>query len=154
MFGKKSNTDNKSGKNVSSSPLGALNSIVQGTNIEGDIQSESDIRIDGTIKGNLKCSAKIIIGSTGVIEGEIHSKNAIIEGKFTGTLNVAELLNVKQTAEVSGEIYTNKLIVESGALFNVSCKMGAQHTKSSSHKPHGAGKEIRTGNNQAEKKAS
>jgi cytoskeletal protein CcmA (bactofilin family) len=82
--------------------------------------------VDGTIKGNLDCTAKVIIGPTGYVEGQINCTNAIIEGRFEGVLNVKELLNVRNSAKINGEITTNKLIVEAGAVFNVTCKMGKQ----------------------------
>ena len=73
---------------------------------------------------------EIIIGETGLIEGQINCTNAVVQGRFEGTLNVKELLNVRKTAVINGEITTNKLIVEAGAIFNVSCKMGKQKAHS------------------------
>ncbi|MEO6039999.1 MAG: polymer-forming cytoskeletal protein [Saprospiraceae bacterium] len=102
---------------------GALNALVKGTVVEGTVRCDSDLRVDGTIKGKLTCKSKVIIGPTGVVEGEIDCQNAVIEGRFKGKLSVSELLNVRETAEVDGEISTNKLLVQSGARFNVSCKM-------------------------------
>lgn len=102
----------------------SLNSLVKGTVVEGTVKSESDIRIDGTIKGKLFCDAKVIIGPSGYVEGEIRCENAVIEGKFEGNLQVSELLNIRETANISGEVRTNKLIVQSGATFNVACSMG------------------------------
>lgn len=104
----------------------SLNTLVSGTVVEGTIKSESDIRIDGVIKGSLNCKSKVIIGPSGYIEGEVRCQNAVIEGKFEGTLQVAELLNVRESAKVYGDVRTNKLIVQSGALFSVSCQMGAK----------------------------
>lgn len=103
----------------------SLNTLVKGTVVEGTVKSESDIRIDGIIKGSLNCNAKVIIGPSGFIEGEVRCANAVIEGKFEGSLEVSELLNVRENAKVSGDVRTNKLIVQSGAVFNVDCKMGA-----------------------------
>jgi len=102
----------------------SLNSLVQGTVVEGSVTSESDIRVDGTIKGKLLCNAKVIIGPTGFVEGEIKCQNAVIEGKFEGNLEVAELLNIRESASISGEIITNKLSIQSGAVFDASCTMG------------------------------
>ena len=102
----------------------SLNTLVKGTIIEGTVKSESDIRIDGIIKGSLNCNAKVIIGPSGFIEGEVRCANAVIEGKFEGSLHVTELLNVRESAKISGDVKTNKLIVQSGAVFNVDCKMG------------------------------
>ena len=107
----------------------SLNTLVKGTIVEGTVKSESDIRIDGIIKGSLNCSAKVIIGPSGFIEGEVKCVNAVIEGKFEGSLQVSESLNVKENAKVSGNVKTNKLIVQSGAVFNVDCKMGGVESK-------------------------
>ncbi len=144
MFGnnKKKADNNTPGKKTTPSPTNALNSLVKGTVIEGKINSESDLRIDGTIKGELVCKAKVIIGPTGYVQGEIKCANAIIEGRMEGTIHVSELLNVKETADVSGEIYTNKLIVQAGAIFNVGCRMGTQHSNGSTTKPKAAAKEF------------
>lgn len=115
-----------------SSNTHSLNTLVKGTVVEGTVKSESDIRVDGTIKGALSCKAKVIIGPTGAVDGDIKCENAVIEGRFDGNLQVADLLNVRETAQVSGDVKTNKLIVQSGAIFNVSCKMGVQASKNGS----------------------
>lgn len=122
MFGSsKESEDSK--KTVATSPAGALNALVKGTVIEGTVRCDSDLRVDGTIKGKLSCTSKVIIGPTGAVEGEIRCQNAVIEGRFKGNLHVSELLNVRETAEVDGDVITNKLVVQSGAKFNVACKM-------------------------------
>ncbi len=115
-----------------SSTSHSLNSLVQGTVVEGTVKSESDIRIDGTIKGILHCNAKVIIGPSGRVEGEVQCKNAVIEGQFEGTLNVEALLDVRDTANVTGDISTGKLIVNQPKSFNVTCAMGGGMKKTSS----------------------
>jgi len=120
MFGNNSKKEtSSSAPSASSSSQGgghSLNSIVQGTNIEGTIKASSDLRVDGHINGKLFCDAKIIIGPTGKIEGEISCQNAVIEGDFKGTLNVKELLNIRETAKVQGDISYSKLIVQPGGV--------------------------------------
>ncbi|HQU58682.1 MAG TPA: polymer-forming cytoskeletal protein, partial [Saprospiraceae bacterium] len=134
MFGGNNKKEASKGKNagVVSSSTHSLNSLVQGTTVEGTVKSESDIRIDGAIKGKLFCDAKVIIGPTGFVEGQIRCQNAVIEGKFEGTLEVAELLNIRETAKISGEVTTDKLIVQSGATFNVTCSMGSSQQRKAS----------------------
>ncbi|TNE68859.1 MAG: polymer-forming cytoskeletal protein [Bacteroidetes bacterium] len=121
MFG--SNKSTEEPKSTASSAPNALNTLVKGTVVEGSLRCENDLRVDGTIKGKLSCKSKVIIGPTGAVEGEIRCDNAVIEGRFSGILLVNELLNIRETAEVEGEVTTNKLLVQSGAKFNVSCKM-------------------------------
>lgn len=114
----------KSVSPTSAAPSNGLNTLVKGSAMEGTLKCESDLRVDGSIKGKLTCKAKLIIGPTGTIEGEVNCQNAVIEGSFSGTLRVSELLNIRETATVDGDIFTGKLIVQSGAKFNVACKMG------------------------------
>lgn len=110
-------------KTTATESSNALNSLVKGTVVEGTITSENDIRVDGIIKGSLICKAKVIVGPTGFIEGEVKCQNAMIEGKISGKLRVVELLSVKETAEVVGDVTTGKLLVQPGAVFNVTCYM-------------------------------
>lgn len=128
MFGNK-NAKEEVQRNAPGGPVtqGALNSLVVGTIVEGNIQAESDIRIDGFLKGTLVCKGKIIIGPKGSIEGEIKAQNAMIEGRFKGVVHIDDLLQVKETAIVDGEINTDKLAVSPGAKFNVTSKMHATH---------------------------
>ena len=102
----------------------AINTLVNGTHIEGTIVAKSDIRIDGTVEGVLNCSGKLIIGAEGKVEGEATCQNAVIEGTFRGTLVVNDALDVRDNANVMGEIKTGKLNVQSGATFNGNCDMG------------------------------
>ena len=102
-----------------------LNRIVEGTHIEGDIKSDSNIRIDGYLKGTISLKGRLVLGPTGKIDGDINCKNADIEGKLNGTIEVDELLSLKSTAKLQGEISTNKLAIEPGAIFSGNCKMGA-----------------------------
>ncbi len=132
MFGTKEKGNKVAKSTNTSTGSHSLNTLVEGTVVEGQVQAKSDIRIDGVIKGSLTCDAKVIIGETGYIEGQIVCANAMIQGRFEGTLHVKELLNVRQTAKVNGEITTNKLIVEAGAIFNVTCRMGRQATNANS----------------------
>jgi len=128
MFGNKKKdvpSNSKTGLMPQSTSGHSLNSLVRGTHVEGTIQSESDIRIDGSIKGVLNCKAKVIIGPSGSIEGEVICQNAVIEGSFDGNLTVKEVLHLKENAKVSGDVQTGKLSIQPGALFNVSsCRMG------------------------------
>ncbi len=123
MFGNKKNKEaNTNNDNTSNTKSRSLNTLVQGTSITGDIKAESDIRIDGKINGTLSCDAKVIIGPTGTVEGEITCVNAVIEGRFDGNLVVKEVLSLKETAIINGDASYDKLIVQQGAVINAAIK--------------------------------
>ena len=99
------------------------NMITQGTTLKGDIISEGDFRVEGTINGSLKTSGKIVVGKTGMIDGSIDAENADFEGGFTGKLKLSGTLVLRSSAYIEGEVSISKLSVEPGATFNATCSM-------------------------------
>lgn len=102
-----------------------VNIIGQGTSILGDINSNGDIRIDGTLKGSIKTEGKVVLGKEGIVEGDVVCQNADISGTIKAKITVSNLLSLKETAKLNGDIVTNKLSIEPGAEFTGSCSMGA-----------------------------
>lgn len=113
------------GNKGSGAEAGSINLIGIGTQITGDINSAGDVRIDGTLNGDIKLNGRLVIGPNGKIEGNVICQNADVSGEIKGTVQVAEMLALKATAKISGDIITNKLSIEPGAVFTGSCNMGA-----------------------------
>lgn len=123
MFGNKQ-------PNPSATPSSLIsNRINHGTTFEGSITSDGDVRIEGVIKGTLHTKARVAVGQTGVIEGDVYCKTAEIEGRITGDLEVSEVLTLKASAIVEGNIYTAKIVIENGAHFDGVCNMGTKDRK-------------------------
>jgi cytoskeletal protein CcmA (bactofilin family) len=101
----------------------AINLISIGTDITGDIKSNGDIRIDGSLTGNLNTKGKVVIGATGKVKGEIICKNSEVAGIIEGKITVGQLLNLKASSKIHGDIVTSKLSIEPGAVFTGNCKM-------------------------------
>ena len=117
--------NSKSKSSYDATTTNASTMIGTGTTITGDLESNGDIRIDGTLRGNLRGKAKIIIGTDGTVEGDIEGLQADIMGHVTGTIKVQELLYLHGKTEVKGDIYAGKLQIEPTAIFNGKCHMGA-----------------------------
>ena len=114
---------------------GQPNRIERSTKITGEIVSEADFRIDGTLEGTITTSGKVVIGKEGLINGNVNCAFADVEGKFSGKIEVKESLSLKSSSSVEGEVIIGKLIVESGASFNAKCSMrSAKEVKSISGK--------------------
>jgi cytoskeletal protein CcmA (bactofilin family) len=118
----------------------AVNMIGKGTSIKGDIRSDGDFRVDGTLHGSIQSNGKIVVGVTGSIEGDITCQNADLSGQVKATIRVKELLSLKATSKVTGDVYTSKLAIEPGAKFSGTCNMddepGMKAAKESI--PHGS----------------
>ncbi len=117
------------------------NVISKNTSIKGDIISEGDFRVEGSIEGIVKTAGRVVIGVSGSIKGKVTCNNADIDGKFSGELLVNNLLTLKATAQISGDVVISKLSVEPGAEFNATCTM------------KGAVKELKNGKTTKEKTA-
>ena len=99
--------------------------ISAGTTLKGDMSSNSDLRIDGTVIGNIESSSKVIIGGTGIVEGDITATQTDISGKVSGNIRAKELLQLRDESMVTGNLYAGKLQIEPTATFNGQCFMGA-----------------------------
>src|SRR5882724_7608503 len=131
MFNAKSKSDalgEAPSGNSSASLIGA------GTSLKGDITSNGDLRIDGTLVGNIICTAKVVIGANGVVEGDISGQQADIMGKVNGTIKVKDLLQLKSNCAVSGNLQSAKLQIEPSASFNGQCHMIQEDTRNANGK--------------------
>lgn len=101
----------------------SINILGTGTVVKGNITSNGDFRIDGTLIGSIVSKGKVVVGPTGTVEGEIGCQNADFSGNIKAHVNVTELLTLKASSKLLGDIRVNKLAIEPGAIFSGSCKM-------------------------------
>ncbi len=101
----------------------ARNLIGKGTVIKGDVESSGDIRVDGRLIGSLKCNGKIVVGQSGIVEGDMTCKQADISGVVKGVLKCDELTALKATSKVEMDLFTKQLLIEVGAVFTGKCQM-------------------------------
>jgi cytoskeletal protein CcmA (bactofilin family) len=106
-----------------------INLVGLGTEINGDIKSSGDLRIDGILVGNLNVKGKVVVGETGKIKGELVCKNSDISGVVEGKITVEELLSLKSSARINGDIAVGKLAIEPGCKFTGYCNMLGMESK-------------------------
>lgn len=123
MFGKDSKNNFMTKK--TEIDTSSINTLGSGTSITGDLQTNGDIRINGNLLGNIQAKGKVVIGPSGIIEGNISCQTADIFGKVKGNVLTSDLLSLKNTANIVGDLSTGKLSIEPGATFTGACSMGA-----------------------------
>lgn len=94
------------------------NVIARGTVIQGNIEAEGDLLIEGTVRGDVTTKTKLIVGPTCVIEGNIMADHAEVAGQVKGTVQALGLLVIKSSSLIDGDVLTKNLNVESGSTFN------------------------------------
>ncbi len=134
MFGSKSKQNQKTNKTESvssgnSNGSGTTCIIASGTRIEGKFSTTEDIRLDGTIIGEVTCEKRVVMGETGMVEGDVVTVDSSVKGKVKGEIKVSGTLHLHETAKIDGTIIARKMIVDSGASYSGDCRVGDQHFK-------------------------
>lgn len=91
--------------------------------IQGDLNSEGNIRIEGSVTGKIATSQSVHVGDAAVIVADMHAGNAIIAGQVQGNIKVSGNLILQATARIHGDIACAILRVEDGAQFTGKCNM-------------------------------
>ncbi len=94
--------------------------ISQEMRITGDLVSDSEIQVDGTIDGNVKAQL-VIVGETAQIRGTIEAEATRVGGTVTGQI-YARKVEIMKTAKVVGDLVHETLSIEAGAFFTGSVK--------------------------------
>ena len=113
----------------------ATNIVSHGTVITGDIESEGNFRLEGKLKGNITTKAKIFIGKTGEIIGDIRAENAVIQGQVKGDLEIINELIVKEKCIINGDIKAQNLTAEKGSKIRGQVDIHEDNSKSNDSKP-------------------
>ena len=91
--------------------------IGMNTSIVGTIKSDGNIRIDGTVEGDIEVLGNLIIGETGRVIATLKAQNVHVSGAVKGEITAVEQLEISPTGKVWGDITTAALHIEPGGLF-------------------------------------
>lgn len=104
--------------------------IAVGTRINGSIETDNDIRLDGHLYGDMICHGKLVMGSSAYLKGTIRCVNAEILGKADADMEVKEILSLRSQSVINGHIKASTLMIEPGAIFNGTCTMSQPNESS------------------------
>lgn len=92
----------------------------------GDFVSEGSVRIDGKINGNVTVTGTLIVGATGVINGDVSARDVVIGGEVMGNLTAPEKAELTETARILGDITTKVIVIDEKAVFQGRCDMNQE----------------------------
>jgi len=110
-------------KEVATSAGTIYSVLAAGTSVVGLIETDNDLRLDGTLKGDIRCGGKLVMGVQSSLKGTIQCVNAEILGKVEAQVETKELLILRSQAIVTGNVSTSILMIEPGAVLNGTCSM-------------------------------
>lgn len=97
--------------------------VGKGTNVEGNINAEGTIRIDGKINGGINVTGALIVGEEGYVKGNIKVGSAFVAGTVEGNVIASTQLHLTHTARLIGDITVKNVIIDERAVFIGNCKI-------------------------------
>jgi len=91
--------------------------VSSGTKIEGTIEVEESIRIDGKLEGELIAQGDVFIGKNGKLKADVQGDDVIIAGEVEGNVKAEGKLEIVDTARLIGDICISNLVIHDGAVF-------------------------------------
>jgi cytoskeletal protein CcmA (bactofilin family) len=95
--------------------------IGNGTTIVGDVNFSGGLRIDGTVRGAVRCvegekAGMLVISELGAVEGEVRAAHLVVAGRINGPVHASELVELQPKARVSGDVHYRALEMHNGAI--------------------------------------
>jgi cytoskeletal protein CcmA (bactofilin family) len=103
----------------------------------GDLETEGVVRIEGRIRGTVRAAAQVLVAAGAVIEGDLHTQEAVVAGQVSGAIHARDRVELQATAVVTGDIVTPRIAIVEGARVSGEVKMdqaGVPEPATDSHK--------------------
>ncbi len=104
----------------------AVSIVAADLRVEGALSSAGVIRIEGTVIGNVQAERQVLVAKGGIVEGDIHAPEAVLDGKVSGSILGQERVELHPSAVIEGDITTSRLVIHEGAVLRGYIRMGKQ----------------------------
>ena len=118
--------EKQDGKSGPATGEGALSIIAAGMTVNGDIDSNGVVKVEGRVEGSIRSARQVLVGRQGAVRGDIDTREAIIGGTVEGTITGSERVEIQATAQVSGDVVTRTIVIAEGGKINGSVRMEDQ----------------------------
>jgi len=105
------------------SDLMPLSIVAHDLMVTGDFQAEGVVKVEGRVRGTIRAGNQVLIAPGASVQGDIHTKEAVIGGEVHGTIHATERVELQATAVVEGDIATPRIAILEGARVSGEVKM-------------------------------
>lgn len=93
----------------------SISVFAAGLKLKGDVEAPNDVRIDGTMEGNISSERKVMIGASGILKGNVKAQEVHVMGEMKGDIYAKGLAKVGSTGKFNGSIISSQIEIEQGA---------------------------------------
>src|SRR3990170_2150964 len=101
-----------------------LSVIAPGMRVEWELVTDGVVKIEGTVVGTVRAEQQVLVAKGGLVEGDIHTREAVLGGEVRGAILAHERVEVQATSVVHGDIGTQRIVVHEGGEVNGHVRMG------------------------------
>ena len=123
-------------------PLPAGTFVDAATEFTGSLKLQKSVHIDGSVEGELECSATVTIGPSGRVTAHIRAESVLIDGEVHGDIEARTEITLRKSARVYGDLKTEGIVIERGAKVEGQITIGPSGGGSSRHATANGGSEV------------
>ena len=101
-----------------SAASGTLSIIGTGMTVQGDLDANGVVKIEGTVDGNVRAAAQVLVAKGGSVRGDVETTEAVVGGTVSGAIHARERVEIQAGASVHGDITTRRISVAEGGTLN------------------------------------
>ena len=110
--------------------------IASDMTVIGDLETEGVVRVEGRVRGTVRAAAQVLVAAGAVIEGDLHTQEAVVAGQVSGAIIAHERIELQATAVVAGDIHTPRIAIVEGARVTGEVKMDHSGTATEATDSH------------------
>jgi cytoskeletal protein CcmA (bactofilin family) len=102
---------------------GGTSVIAPGMKVVGDVETTGILKIEGTVQGSIRGARQVMLGRTGVIQGDVQAEEVILGGRVIGTVTATERVEIQNNSVIEGDVHTRSIVVFEGGVLNGNVRM-------------------------------
>ncbi len=99
-------------------PSTTLSIIGSGMTVRGDLDANGVVKIEGSVDGNVRAAAQVLVAKGGSVQGDVETTEAVIGGTVSGAIHARDRVEIQAGASVHGDITTRRIAVAEGGTLN------------------------------------
>lgn len=91
--------------------------IGAGITIDGEVTSDEDVVVQGTVRGKIVAKDAVTVEQGGVVEADVAGGPVSVAGTITGNINSSDRVDLQNGAKVVGNVKATRITIADGAQF-------------------------------------
>ncbi len=114
---------------------GNTTQISTGSKVKGEVTGSTELVVEGEVEGRIQLDNSMVIGSSGIVKGEIHARSVRVSGKIIGNVRGLERVEILADGHVEGDVVAPRVIIIDGAFFKGKVEMSGEAAPAKAGEP-------------------